>query len=336
MNRFTANKDYQHGDSLTTAVVLVQLGTPTAPTAKALREYLAEFLADPRVVEIPAAVWRIILHGVILRVRPSKSAAKYKSIWMKEGSPLRVHTEQQVAAIKQILGGNVEVVMAMRYGEPSIKSVLKDLQKRNLRKLLVFPMYPQYSGPTTATVFDEVVKELKTWRNLPEFRFIRNFHDDAMYIDAVASGIEQAWQEKGKSEKLVMSFHGVPKRTLTLGDPYHCECLKTARLLGERLGLSKDEYVVTFQSRFGSAEWLQPYTEPTLVKMAQEGVKSVDVVCPGFVADCLETLEEISQEACEAFLHAGGQQFNYIPCVNDSQKIVQTLNELIKTHTHGW
>jgi len=335
MNRFTANKDYQHGDSLTTAVVLVQLGTPTAPTAKALREYLAEFLADPRVVEIPAAVWRIILHGVILRVRPSKSAAKYKSIWMEEGSPLRVHTEQQVAAVKE-LAGNVEVVMAMRYGEPSIKNVLKDLQKRNLRKLLVLPMYPQYSGPTTATVFDEVVKELKTWRNLPEFRFIRNFHDDAMYIDAVASGIEQAWQEKGKSEKLVMSFHGVPKRTLTLGDPYHCECLKTARLLGERLGLSKDDYVVTFQSRFGSAEWLQPYTEPTLVKMAQEGVKSVDVVCPGFIADCLETLEEISQEACDAFLHAGGQKFNYIPCVNDSQKIVQTLNELIKTHSHGW
>jgi len=335
MNRFTANKDYQHGDSLTTAVVLVQLGTPTAPTAKALREYLAEFLADPRVVEIPAAVWRIILHGVILRVRPSKSAAKYKSIWTDEGSPLRVHTEQQVAAVKE-LADNVEVVMAMRYGEPSIKSVLKDLQKRNLRKLLVLPMYPQYSGPTTATVFDEVVKELKTWRNLPEFRFIRNFHDDAMYIDSVASGIEQAWQEKGRSEKLVMSFHGVPKRTLILGDPYHCECLKTARLLGERLGLSKDDYVVTFQSRFGSAEWLQPYTEPTLVKMAQEGVKSVDVVCPGFIADCLETLEEISQEACDAFLHAGGQQFNYIPCVNDSQKIVQTLNELIKTHSHGW
>ena len=335
MNRFTANKDYQHGDSLTTAVVLVQLGTPTAPTAKALREYLAEFLADPRVVEIPAAVWRIILHGVILRVRPSKSAAKYKSIWMEEGSPLRVHTEQQVAAVKE-LADNVEVVMAMRYGEPSIKSVLKDLQKRNLRKLLILPMYPQYSGPTTATVFDEVVKELKTWRNLPEFRFIRNFHDDATYIDAVAAGIEQAWQEKGRSEKLVMSFHGVPKRTLTLGDPYHCECLKTARLLGERLGISKDDYVVTFQSRFGSAEWLQPYTEPTLIKLAQEGVKSVDVVCPGFIADCLETLEEISQEACDAFLHAGGKQFNYIPCVNDSQKIVQTLNELIKTHTHGW
>jgi ferrochelatase len=336
MNRFTANKDYQHGDSLTTAVVLVQLGTPTAPTAKALREYLAEFLADPRVVEIPAAVWRIILHGVILRVRPSKSAAKYKSIWTEEGSPLRVYTEKQVEAVKQSLGKDVEVVMAMRYGEPSIKSVLKDLQKRNLRKLLVLPMYPQYSGPTTATVFDEVVKELKTWRNLPEFRFIRNFHDDAMYIDAVASGIEQAWQDRGKPEKLVMSFHGVPKRTLTLGDPYHCECLKTARLLGERLGISKDDYVVTFQSRFGSAEWLQPYTEPTLIKMAQEGVKSVDVVCPGFVADCLETLEEISQEACDAFLHAGGQQFHYIPCVNDSQKIVQTLNELIKTHTHGW
>jgi protoporphyrin/coproporphyrin ferrochelatase len=336
MNRFTANKDYQHGDSLTTAVVLVQLGTPTAPTAKALREYLAEFLADPRVVEIPAAVWRIILHGVILRVRPNKSAAKYKSIWTDEGSPLRVYTEKQVEAVKQSLGNDVEVIMAMRYGEPSIKSVLKDLQKRNLRKLLVLPMYPQYSGPTTATVFDEVIKELKTWRNLPEFRFIRNFHDDAMYIDAVASGIEQAWQERGRPEKLVMSFHGVPKRTLTLGDPYHCECLKTARLLGERLGISKDDYVVTFQSRFGSAEWLQPYTEPTLVKMAQEGVKSVDVVCPGFIADCLETLEEISQEACDAFLHAGGQQFNYIPCVNDSQKIVQTLNELIKTHTHGW
>jgi len=339
MPRFSSPKEFAHGKPPLTAVLMVQLGTPDEPTASALRRYLAQFLSDPRVVEIPSIVWQPLLHGVILRTRPAKSAAKYASVWLPEGSPLRVYTERQAQGLQAALdarGHAVEVAMAMRYGNPSMSSVLQALRERNLQRLLVLPMYPQYAGATTGTVFDEIARELRSWRNLPELRLIRNFHDDPAYLEAVAANIRQAWDEKGRPDRLVMSFHGVPHRTLMEGDPYHCECHKMARLLAQRLGLTQDQWMITFQSRFGRAAWLEPYTEPTLEALGRQGVGRVDIVCPGFVADCLETLEEIAQEARDAFLGAGGKAFNYLPCVNHSPAMVDTLVGLVERHTGGW
>ena len=325
--------------SSTTAILLCNLGTPDAPTAPALRRYLGEFLSDSRVVEIPKPIWWLILHGIILRVRPAKSAAKYASIWMKEGSPLKVWTEKQALMLRGYLGvrgHTVEVRYAMRYGNPSIASQLDQLKADGVTRVLILPAYPQYSATTTASVFDAVYTWAAKVRRIPEFRFINHYHDDAGYITALASRIRAHWQQNGQAEQLVMSFHGVPERTLKLGDPYHCECQKTARLLASSLGLASDRYRVTFQSRFGKAKWLQPYTEPTLVKLAQTGVKSVDVVCPGFTGDCLETLEEINMEARHAFMAAGGTGFNYIECLNDSPQWLAALSELGLRHMAGW
>jgi ferrochelatase len=339
MAKFSSAPQFAHGQVPLTAVLLVQLGTPDAPTAPALRRYLSQFLSDPRVVEIPALLWQPLLQGVILRTRPAKSAAKYATVWLPEGSPLRVHTERQGQSLQAELSGRghaIEVATAMRYGNPSIASVLRDLRARNLQRLLVLPMYPQYAGATTATVFDAVAQELSTWRNLPELRMVRNFADDEAYLDAVASGIRAQWAVRGMPDRLVLSFHGVPKRTLLAGDPYHCECHKTARLLAQRLGLAREQWVITFQSRFGRAAWLEPYTEPTLQALGREGVRRVDVACPGFVADCLETLEEIAQEARDAFLAAGGKEFNYLPCVNDGPELVQALAGIVERHSGGW
>jgi len=330
---------FDHAGRPRTAVLMVQLGTPAAPTAAALRPYLAQFLGDPRVVEIPRLLWWPILHGIILNTRPAKSAKKYASVWTDEGSPLMVHSVRQSKLLRGALGErghDVEVALAMRYGEPSIESTLEGLRERGVTRLLVLPMYPQYSASTTATVFDEVGRVLRGWRNLPEVRWVRNFHDDPGYVDALAERVRAAWARGGRGERLVMSFHGVPRRTLELGDPYHCECHATARLLAERLGLARDEWIVTFQSRFGKAQWLQPYTEPTLERLAKEGVRTVDVVCPGFVADCLETLEEIAMEARGAFLGAGGAEFRYLPCLNDAPSFVGALAGLVERQTAGW
>jgi ferrochelatase len=298
---FVTEPTFQHGQAPAaksgTAILLCNLGTPDAPTASALRRYLAEFLSDKRVVEIPRLLWLAILHGIILRIRPKKSAAKYASIWMPDGSPLKVWTERQARMLgteMAALGHQVEVRYAMRYGNPSIASQLDQLKLEGITRVLILPAYPQYSATTTASVFDAVYTWAADVRRLPEFRFLNHYHDVPGYIDALAASIQAHWQTHGQADKLVMSFHGVPERTLQLGDPYHCECYKTARLLAEKLALPKDRYQLTFQSRFGKAKWLEPYTEPTLVKMAQESVKSVDVVCPGFTGDCLETLEEIN------------------------------------------
>lgn len=339
MDRFSSPSAFSHAAPPRAAVVLVQLGTPAAPTAAALRPYLKQFLSDPRVVEIPRLVWWPILNGVILNTRPAKSALKYASVWTEEGSPLMVHSKRQAALLQQALsarGHALDVELAMRYGEPSIESVLHRLRERNTTRVLVLPLYPQYAGSTTATAIDEVTRVLRGWRNLPELRWVRQFHDDPDYIDALAAQVRQAWQAGERGERLVMSFHGVPRRTLELGDPYHCECLATARLLAERLGLSPDEWVVTFQSRFGKAQWLQPYTEPTLVELARSGVRSVDVLCPGFVSDCLETLEEIGMEARHAFIEAGGTQFRYLPCLNESPDFIQALVGLVERQVAGW
>lgn len=336
---FQTEPAYTHGQKAKTAVLLCNLGTPDAPTASALRRYLAQFLGDPRVVEIPRAVWMIILHGIILRVRPKRSAAKYASIWTEAGSPLRVWTERQGEALQaelQARGHAVIVRHAMRYGNPAVSQQLDELKREGATRVLVLPAYPQYSGTTTASVFDAVYDWAHQVRNIPEMRFINRYHDHAGYIDALAQRIEAHWAQHGRGERLVMSFHGVPERTLHLGDPYHCECHKTARLLAERLGLSKDQALITFQSRFGKAKWLEPYTEPTLRALAQAGVKRVDVVCPGFTSDCLETLEEIAMEAHEAFIEAGGEAYHYIGCLNDSPAWGQALADIALHHMQGW
>lgn len=336
---FQPEPTYTHGQAARTAILLCNLGTPDAPTAPALRRYLGEFLADHRVVEIPKAVWWLILHGIILRTRPAKSAAKYATVWTPDGSPLAVWTAKQATLLRGWLGeagNNVLVRPAMRYGNPSIASQLDALKAEGATRVLILPLYPQYSGTTTASVFDAVYSWAARARNVPELRFVNHYHDDAGYIDALAATVQAHWKHHGPPDKLVMSFHGVPERTLHLGDPYHCESHKTARLLAERLGLQKSDWQLTFQSRFGKAKWLEPYTEPTLIEMGKAGVGRVDVICPGFTGDCLETLEEINQEAREAFLHAGGKEFHYIPCLNDSPDWITALSAIAQQHMGGW
>jgi ferrochelatase len=337
--KFAPEPAHAHGRAARTAVLLVNLGTPEAPEASAVRRYLAEFLSDPRVVEIPGWAWKPILQGIILRTRPAKSAAKYATIWTPEGSPLKVWTEKQSKLLLGALGERghrVLVRYAMRYGNPSIASELDALKAAGADRILVLPLYPQYSGTTTATVIDAVADWARRTRRVPELRFVNRFHDDPLYIEALAQRLQRHWSEHGKPDHLVLSFHGVPRRTLMLGDPYHCECQKTARLLGERLNLPADKLLVTFQSRFGRAEWLQPYTEPTLRELARQGVGRVDVACPGFVSDCLETLEEIAQEVRHAFLSAGGQEFHYVPCLNDDPRWIAALASIAEQHLGGW
>jgi len=336
---FQPEPPFTHGQVPRTGVLLCNLGTPDEPTAPAVRRYLAEFLGDPRVVEIPRLLWLLILHGIILRTRPAKSAAKYASVWTPEGSPLRVWTEKQAKLLQGWLGQRnhqVKVRWAMRYGSTSIASQLDAMKAEGVTRVLIVPAYPQYSGTTTASVCDAVYTWAAKTRAIPELRFVNRYHDDPGYISALAASVQRYWKSNGRPDKLVMSFHGVPERTLHLGDMYHCECFKTARLLAEALNLGKDQYQVTFQSRLGRAKWLEPYTEPSLKAMGQAGVKRVDVICPGFTSDCLETLEEINMEAREAFLHAGGQAFHYIPCLNDDPEWITALCNLAQKHLQGW
>jgi protoporphyrin/coproporphyrin ferrochelatase len=348
--KFQTEPAFFHGveqkSQASTAVLLCNLGTPDAPTATALRRYLAEFLSDPRVVEIPRPIWWLILHGIVLRIRPAKSAKKYESIWLQPdahgagaGSPLKVWSEKNALALQDLMtqnGHRVRVVLGMRYGNPGICAQLDILKKEGFKRILILPLYPQYSATTTASVFDAVYAWASRARRIPELRFVNHYHDHPTFIEALAQRVRQHWHTAGRAEHLVMSFHGVPARTLRLGDPYHCECHKTARLLAEALGLSQTQYTVTFQSRFGKAKWLEPYTEPTLVAMAQKGIKSVEVICPGFAVDCLETLEEISMEAKQAYLQAGGTSFAYIPCLNDSQPWITALSHIAEQHLAGW
>lgn len=336
---FQKEPAYTHGAIEKTAIVLVNLGTPDAPTGSAVRRYLKQFLSDARVVEIPKALWWLILHGIILPTRASKSAEKYAMIWTKDGSPLKVHTQKQASLLRGYLGErghDVRVAYAMRYGAPSLPEALDKLKVDGCDRILILPAYPQYSSTTTASVFDAVFSHYLNVRNVPELRFIKHYHDHDGYIQALKQSVLTHWGINGPPDKLVISFHGVPKRTLLLGDPYHCECHKTARLLAAQLGLAQDRYVVTFQSRFGKAEWLQPYTAPTLQRLAKEGIKRVDVLCPGFISDCLETLEEIAIEAKQTFLTAGGNEFNYIPCVNELPVWISALTQIAEQHMIGW
>jgi ferrochelatase len=340
MSRFLNEKDYFHGKSECTGVLLVNLGTPDAPDKPSLRRYLKEFLSDPRVVEIPRLVWYPILYGIILNKRPAASAAKYQSVWTADGSPLMAISLQQQKALQKEMeirfDGPVKIELAMRYGNPSIPSGLLKLKEAGARRILILPLYPQYCAATNATTFDKVFDELKRWRWLPELRLVNHYHDHPGYIAALADSVLQHWEQHPRGQVLIMSFHGIPKRNLTLGDPYFCECHKTARLLAAELNLKPDEYRVTFQSRFGKAEWLQPYTDKTLQALPTEGIKNVDILCPGFAADCLETLEEIQVENREYFQHAGGENYHYIPALNANPKHIHALADIIQQHTQGW
>ena len=342
LSRFAPEPTLPPNAPARTAVLLCNLGTPDEATPPAVRRYLAQFLSDDRVVEIPKLAWWPILHGIILRTRPKASAAKYATVWDQggaTGSPLLHFTARQATLLRGWLGeagANVLVAYAMRYGNPSIASQLDALKAQGATRILIVPLYPQYSGTTTASVCDAVFEWAKTQRHIPELRFVQRYHDHPLYIQALAHSVEQHWRKNGRSDKLVMSFHGVPERTRTLGDPYHDECQVTGRLLAQRLQLREDQYAITFQSRFGKAKWLEPYTEPTLIALAQGGLQSVDVMCPGFTSDCIETLEEIDQEAREAFVHAGGKNFRFIPCLNDSQPWIDALRAITQQHLQGW
>lgn len=342
MPRYLPEPEYCHGAPSSTACLLINLGTPEAPTAPAVRRYLKEFLSDPRVVEIPRALWWPILNGIILNVRPKKSAQKYASIWMPEGSPLKVHTEKQAQGLQAALneaGHQIKVDYAMRYGQPSIPTVLSRLKAEGCTRILLLPLYPQYAASTTATAFDAAYAWANRTRNQPAFRTVRNFADDPAYIAALAASVREHWASAGalgEDGRLLMSFHGVPRVTLEQGDPYHCECQKTGRLLAEALNLRQEQYQVTFQSRFGRAQWLQPYTAETLAEWGKQGLPRIDLICPGFPADCLETLEEIALEGKATFLGAGGGTFHYIPCLNEREDWIQALARLAIRHLQGW
>lgn len=341
--RYLNTKPGNHESSSKIGVLLVNLGTPDAPTAGALRRYLKPFLSDPRVVEptMPRWIWWLILNGVILNVRPGRSAKAYQTVWDHygegTGSPLLHISQQQKQALESSLDSDRFVcALAMSYGNPSIQKAMLELKAQNISQLLVLPLYPQYSATTTGAVFDAVTRELQTWRKLPELRFVNQYHDEPLYIDALKHSVLKHWEQHGQADQLIMSFHGIPERYLNNGDPYFCHCHKTGRLLAEALGLSKEQYQVTFQSIFGREPWLQPYTSETLKSLPAQGVKNVQVICPGFAADCLETIEEISVENREYFEAAGGEAYSYIPALNDDSSHIKVLNSVIEKHSVNW
>lgn len=313
-----------------TGVLLVNLGTPDEPTPKALRRYLAEFLWDRRVIEVPRIIWWCVLHLVILRIRPRRSAALYKSVWTEEGSPLMVISKRQTAAIQAALGEKVSVKLAMRYGNPSIKSVLDQFQQEAIRKIIVLPLYPQYAGPTTGSTFDAVADALKKWRWVPELHFINQYCDQSLYVEALANSVREYLDTHEKPQKIVFSYHGIPKRYLISGDPYYCFCHKTTRLVQEKLGLDKDDCITSFQSRVGREEWLKPYTDELLAELPSKNIKKIAILSPAFSADCLETLEELAVENRHNFLEAGGESYDYIPALNDRPDHIKALVRLIE------
>lgn len=342
MAKYIGNPNYhQQKTPASIGIMLVNLGSPDAPTASAVRRYLAEFLSDPRMIEIPKPIWQLILHGIILRVRPKKSAHAYSSIWTEQGSPLIAHTNAikdllQQRFVKTASGTPVHIETAMCYGNPSMEAGIATLAKLNAQKILILPLFPQYSAATQGSVFDKVAKVLKKYRYLPALRFVNQYADEPAYIDAIAQQLKQHWQQHGRSDKLLFSFHGLPKRNLRLGDPYYCYCHKTVRLVAQALGLAEDDYQLVFQSRFGKAEWLKPYCEDTLVALAKAGHKTIDLICPGFAADCLETLEEIAIRYQETFIAAGGKQLRYIPALNANNLQIDLLENMITTQCHDW
>lgn len=331
---------YTHGQAARTGILLINLGTPEAPTAKALRPYLKEFLWDRRVVEIPRPIWWLILNGIILNTRPKKSAEKYASIWRPEGSPLKHFTARQAELLSEEMARRspqpLVVDYAMRYGQPSVAAKIQAMKAQGVDRLLLLPLYPQYAASSTGSALDAAWQSLLHQRNPPEVRAVKHFHADSGYITALKQSVQTYWAEHGKPEVLVMSFHGIPRRSLDLGDPYHCECQHTGRLLAEALNLAPEQYRVSFQSRFGRAEWLQPYTTATLLELGRKKTPRIDVICPGFLADCLETLEEIALEGKADFLNAGGGDYRYIPALNDRPAWINALADLAMTHLGSW
>lgn len=332
--------NFQHQGSPKVGVLITNLGTPDAPETGALRRYLAEFLSDPRVVEFPRLLWWCVLNFVILRIRPSRSAKAYKKVWTEQGSPLAVYTQAQCLALKEKLqtryGKDLHVEFAMRYGNPSIAKTLEKLCAKGVTRLFLLPLYPQYSATTTASTFDALAADFKTRRWLPELRFLNTYHDHPAYIEALATSIREHWEQHGRAQQLLFSYHGIPLRYLHAGDPYHCYCHVTSRLVAEKLGLNTDEYQIVFQSRFGREPWLQPYADATLSALPKQGIKSVEVVCPGFAADCLETIEEINMENRQYFLEAGGESFYYIPALNTHTAHIHALETLCKENIDDW
>ncbi|MBB5019858.1 ferrochelatase [Chitinivorax tropicus] len=337
---FLKEPAYTHGQAQRIGVLLINLGSPAAPTKQALKPYLREFLSDQRIVELPGWLWQPILRGIILNTRPKHSAEKYAAIWTKDGSPLKVYTERLAKLTQGLLGegGHKQILVsyAMRYGQPAIATELAKLKEKGCERILLVPLYPQYAASSTGSALDACFRTLLATRNQPEIRTIKHFHDAPGYIESLANSVRRYWAEHGQPSKLVMSFHGIPKFALERGDPYHCECLKTGRLLAEALGLTKDQYEICFQSRFGRAEWLQPYLSARLEQLGKARTERVDVICPGFVADCLETLEEVAMEGKATFLSAGGKDFHYIPCLNDNTDWVTSLTTIIQSHLSGW
>ncbi len=337
MVSYSGNPEFNHSAPPSTGILVTNLGTPDAPTPTALRKYLAEFLSDPRIIETPRLLWWPILHGVILRLRPRRSAKAYRKVWTEAGSPLLVISEKQCEAIRSVLVDDAEtsfrIELGMRYGNPSIRSALEKLRSYNINKLLILPLYPQYSAATTASTFDAVADVLKTWRLIPQAKMITSYHDNPAYIDALVDSIRSHWAQSGKPDKLLFSFHGLPKAYVLAGDPYSDECQATARLVARELDLHEDLWEVSFQSRFGPREWLQPYTDKLLQQWGGTGIDHVQVICPGFAADCLETLEEIQLQNRDFFLSAGGKTFSYIPALNDRPRHIAALCAIIRSHT---
>jgi ferrochelatase len=330
------------GASSQTGVLLINLGTPEAPTPEALRPYLKQFLSNPRVIELPRWLWWPILNGIILNTRPKKSAEKYAQVWMPEGSPLKVHTARQTRLLQEFLAKRLHpaaapvVQYAMSIGSPSAVEMLERFREQGCDQLLVLPLYPQYAASSTASAFDEVFAQLAKLRNIPAVRTVKHYHDHPGYIAALANNVRDHWAKAGRPDKLVMSFHGIPRSSVDKGDPYQDECRKTGLLLAEALELDVSQYQICFQSRFGRAEWLKPYTADTLEQLGRQGTRRIDVVCPGFVSDCLETLEEIAMEGKAIFIQAGGHQFHYIPCLNERDDWIHALGDITLANLQGW
>ena len=335
MPSYESTPHFEHGRPQQSGILVVNLGTPDAPTAPAVRRYLREFLSDPRVIEYPRPIWWLILNLVILRIRPRRTARLYQKIWTDQGSPLLIHSRQLASQLARRFEP-VVVELAMTYGSPSISDGIDRLLGQNVRRIVVLPLYPQYSATTSAAVFDAVADKFRRLRWQPELRFVGSYHDDPNYVSAIANSIRRFRETNGSGDKLLFSFHGLPKYTLQRGDPYFCQCQKTARLVAEVLGLAADEWLLSFQSRVGREEWLQPYTDQTLTDLGTAGTASVDVVCPGFAADCLETLEEIAIQNAELFADAGGGELHYIPALNASDDHVDALEHLLRRHLHDW
>ena len=340
MPHYQGEFHYRHGAAECTGVLVCNLGTPQAPTAAALRRYLRQFLGDPRVVEAPRWLWWPVLNGVILNTRPRKSAAMYQRVWTEQGSPLltiaKAQTDNLQRSLQARFQGPVKVALGMTYGQPSIAAALAALRDAGARRILVLPLYPQYSGATTASVFDAVTRELQTWRWLPEVRFINHYHDHPGYIDALAAQARVEWNAFGPPDRLLYSFHGIPQAYQRAGDPYYCQCLTTARLVSQRLELSDERWSVAFQSRVGPKAWLKPYTDKRMQELGKQRIGALHVMCPGFAADCLETLDEIANENRAIFMKAGGEQFHYIPALNAAPEHIAALSDLVAQHTQGW